>query len=957
MLQPMIDASMKTGVLIIFLLLSSLDLWAQKQDDKISPTPSLEFRQVSGVILDSLGNPISMANIKLISAKDSLLALSDKDGIFIFEKVRSPIFVITTSSIGFKTVVNKYLNNNQTNKIVLAPVILTDQSYQLKQVNINGAPSVVYKQDTVEYRARDYKVPPYATIDQLLKQMEGVEVGSNGTLYYQGQQVTKAKLNGKVFSGGSVAQAILNLPANIADKIQIIDDYGDQAARTGIRNSDPKKVLNITTQADKSIGILATVTSQEGNNNRYNEQLSAQSIDANRVISVVGGVSSVVNGIASSNSTMAPLNINAGSAPGAGSAVGSSPGTTQSGSPTFSYTNSWNNALSVTGSYAYNFNNTNSISDNYGQINSSNGLSYFKNNTTNQNNTKGQAVKFELDYNIGKFDYLQVNPSFNYNTSSINNDILSDNLNYFATGFEHPVVNLSTINPTTGYNYGLTVLFVHVFKNPKRNFSIQFGFTRSNNQINGDKNTNYRYYSDTTQLFLVKDSLSHLLTFKVSNSNVYRGTLTYVEPVSKTSQIEVVGQMRDSRYNNIALSDTVLANGQLLQLARLSDNYDFYFLDSRLSVDYNINSKKSALQIGAAIVPSVISGTQLNNNTNNDVSTFRSDFRIIPVFRYTYNWSIVERLQISYSGTNNEPNFQQIQPFIDRSDPNNIIIGNSNLKPTFTHNIAANYNKYYPNEKLNLSFNINALLYENQVANNIIQVTEPISSTLNKTINEINFVNLQGDKTFTGNYSISKQFDDRDYNLALNGYITYGLINAISNDLPYHTTVWDFNERLGPRITLNNAKFTLNPFIGYDVDKSYTSSLNAVPNTIKTIKLAVDGEIYLPSNYEISYDASKNYISGFTGYNLNPLVINAGFQKRFRIRTQSLAFTFNVFDILHQNNFVQQSVTPQSTTYTLSNTQSRYFLLGLKLNLQKWGGTPMRNGEPMKRRGDGSFIN
>lgn len=947
---------MKIVLLTFFILLTALKLVGQPISGKVSMAP--EFRQVSGVIQDSTGTAVIGATIKLRSAKDSLLTISDKDGIFILDNVRMATFVLTVSGVGFTTTVSRYLNNDQVKKVVLAPVTLRDQAYLLKEVNVNGKPTVVYKTDTVEYRASDYKVPPYATIDELLKKMESMEVGNDGSLYYQGQQVTKAKLNGKIFSGGSVVQAIQNLPANIADKIQIVDDYGDQAARTGIRDGDPGKTLNITTKADRSIGTLATITSQEGNNSRYNEQLSVQNIYANRVINFIGGISSTVNGIATSKFTTAPPNLRGGSnASGLKTDGMSMPGTTQSGSPAFSYTNSWNNVLSITGSYTYNFNNTHSTSYNYGQANSSIGLSYFKNNTTIENETRGHAVKFELDYNLGKFNYLQINPTFNYNTSAINSNIQADNLNYFTTGFEHPVVNLTTVNPTTGYNYGLTALFVHAFRNSRRNFSVQLSVSRSNNHINGDKSTNYQYYTDTTRSFLIKDSLSHLLVFKTSNNKVYHGVATYIEPLSKVSQVELIGQIRNSTYDNRAISDTVLANGQLRELTRLANVYNFSFTESKLSVAYGYNGKKSNLLAGTAIVPSVISGMQVDNNTNGNVSTSRSDFRIIPVFRYSYSWSVVERFQIAYSGSNNEPDFQQIQPFTDRSDPNNVIIGNPKLKPTFTHNVAANYNKYYPNAKFNLSFNVNAQLYDNQIATNIIQVTEPISNTLNKTINEINFVNLQGDKTFTGNYSVSKQLNNRNYNLSLNGYVSYAFINAISNNQLYHTTIWAFNERFGPRISLNDARFLFNPFIGYDVNRSFTSTPTAVYSTIKTVKLAIDGQMFLPANYQINYDASKNYISGFTNYKLNPLVINAGVQKRFKLKSQSLAFTFNVFDILHQNGFLQQSVTPQSTTYTQSNTLSRYFLLGLRLNLQKWGGTPMRDGQKMKRRGDGSFIN
>ncbi|MFS2189504.1 TonB-dependent receptor [Mucilaginibacter sp. Mucisp84] len=932
---------MKHIFFILFLMVAT-NLKAQQIINKDAPKlPAREFRQVSGIVQDSTGTPVARATVILKSAKDSMATSSDKDGIFIFENVREATFLLTVSEVGFTTKVSRYLNNEETKKIVLAPIILKDQYYQLKQVNVNGTPTIVYKTDTVQYRASDYKVPAYSTVDQLLKKMEGMEVGADGTLVHQGQQVTKAKLNGKVFGGGNVAQAIQNLPASIVDKIQIVDDYGDQAARTGIKDGAPSKTLNITTRADKSIGTIARIVSQEGNHGRYNEQLSVQHINANRVINLIGNVSSTVNGVASTSPT---------------SSVISAPGTTRSGSPTFSYTDDWGSKIVATGSYVYNFNNTNSISNTYGFANSSNGLSKFINNSTVKNSSRGNTVKFQLEDNLDKSNYLQINATFNNINSSATTSTLTSNLNYFTTGFEHPVVNLEAVNSTTGHGYGLTALFVHTFKKPKRNFSIQAGFTQSNSQIKGDKSTEYRYYLDTTQNTLVKDSLSHLIINKTSNSKVYRSVVTYVEPLTARAQLEFTGQIRNAVYDNKAISDTVLANGQLQELTRLENTYHFSFTETRATVDYRYSGRKSNLSLGATFVPTALSGTQVDNNTANNVSTSRLDFRIIPVFRYSYSWSTSERFQIAYSGINTEPEFQQIQPFIDRSDPNNIIIGNPNLKPTFTHSVTASYNKYFPNDKFNISFNVDGRLYDNQVATNIVQITAPISATLNKTINEINYVNINGDKAITGGYSISKQLNDRNYYLGLNGSITYGYFNAVSNSISYHTSQWDFNERFGPQISLNDNKFIISPYIGYEVNRSFTNTLNATSNTIQTTKLAIDGQIYLPRNFQLHYNAIKNYISGFTNYKQNPLVINAGFEKRFSMRTQSLALTFDVFDLLHQNNFLQQSVTPQSTTCTQSNTLSRYFLVGLKLNLQKWGGTPMHNGQPLKRRGDGSFI-
>ena len=951
---------MRYLLIFIFICICTFRLWAQQPADRrtlSSADISLQKHQVSGIVRDSTGAAVIGATIKLISTKDSVLTSSDKEGTFVIEDVKMATFILTISEIGFKTIVRKYLNNGSTAKIVLDPIILQDDSHLLKQVTINGTPTVVYKIDTVEYRASDYKVPEYATVDELLKKMEGMEVGTDGSLSHQGQQVTKAKLNGREFGGGNVAQAIQNLPASIVEKIQIVDDYGDQAARTGIKDGAPTKVINITTKRDRSIGTIARINSHEGNNDRYNENVSIQNINANRVVNFIGNLTSTVNGVASSLSagTVGSGNANYGNNNPALPATTSAslPGTTKSGSPAFSYTDNWGSKLIATGSYAYTFNNTNSLSNNYGQINSSQGSSDFNNQTKAENDSKIHAGKFQLEYNIDKTNFIQINPTYEHTSTLANSNLLTNNLNYFTTGFEHPVVNLIINNPTTSYNYGITALYVHVFKKPKRNFSIQVGFNQSQSEINGDKNADYRYYQDSTLNTLVKDSVSHLVTFKNSSRKVYRSVVTYVEPLGLRSLLEFTGQIRSAFYNNKAISDTVLADGSLQELTRLDNIYNYSFTESRATVDYRYDGKKSNLSLGVTVVPTTLSGTQIESTGNILIS--RSDMRVIPVFRYLYAWSNTERFQITYSGISSEPNFQQIQPFTDRSDPNNIIIGNPDLKPTFTHTIAASYNKYFPNDRFNISFNLEGKLFDNQVTTDINQVTVPISATINNTINEISFVNVSGDKAITGSYAISKQLDNRNYNLSLNGNITYGYANAISNSLFYHTISWDFNERFGPRISLNDNKFIVNPYVGYETVKSSTNTLNAPPSTIQTFRLAVDGQIYFPANFQLHYNASKNFISGFINYNLNPLVINTGFEKRL-LRSHNLAITFDVFDLLHQNSFIQQMVTPQSTTYTLSNTLSRYFLVGLKLNLQKWNGTPKHNGQNMKRRGDGSFY-
>jgi hypothetical protein len=135
------------------------------------------------------------------------------------------------------------------NTIAITPKTSPDFNGVLREteITIDNKPTVIYKTDTIEYIAMDYAIRENAKVDEILKKAEGFEVDLNGGITFNGKNVTKARLNGKDYMGGDVAQAVQSLPADIIERLQVVDDYGDQAGRTGIRSGEPEKVLNLTT--------------------------------------------------------------------------------------------------------------------------------------------------------------------------------------------------------------------------------------------------------------------------------------------------------------------------------------------------------------------------------------------------------------------------------------------------------------------------------------------------------------------------------------------------------------------------------------------------------------------------------------------------------------------------------------------------------------------------------------
>jgi len=88
--------------------------------------------------------------------------------------------------------------------------------------------------DTVQYNAAAYSISSRALNEvELLKKLPGVAVDAKGNITAQGRSVAKVRVNGKSYSNAMASV----MPADIVEKMQIVDSYGDQATRQGAISS------------------------------------------------------------------------------------------------------------------------------------------------------------------------------------------------------------------------------------------------------------------------------------------------------------------------------------------------------------------------------------------------------------------------------------------------------------------------------------------------------------------------------------------------------------------------------------------------------------------------------------------------------------------------------------------------------------------------------------------------
>jgi hypothetical protein len=279
---------------------------------------------------------------------------------------------------------------------------------ELDAIVIRSVRPVLIKEDTVQFDVGAYKVREGAPVEDVIKKLPGVTVDKDGNIETQGKKVARVRVNGKDFFGGDVQTAIQNLPADVIQNIQIIDDYGDAANISGIKSGEPEKIININTQPNKNKGVFGNATVAAGNEGRYAGNVFVNRCNDEQQVSVLGAV----------NNTNANLfNFNGGGRGGGarganfGSDNRSGPGgagITLSHSAGINFRDKWGEKISVYGSYSFAARSTTINSTTYSQdINPANIRNTLR-QSLSQNSSTNHRATFKLEYRLDSFNFIKL---------------------------------------------------------------------------------------------------------------------------------------------------------------------------------------------------------------------------------------------------------------------------------------------------------------------------------------------------------------------------------------------------------------------------------------------------------------------------------------------------------------------------------------------------------------------
>lgn len=914
---------------------------------------------INGIVADSSKKTISNITVRLYFGNDSLNTSTNDKGYFSFSNIKVEEFTLKVSGIGFKTYLANYNIKAGMKEIDLGTIVLKGGEIALADVIIKAKPvAIKYKQDTVEYDPNAFHVQEDDRVTDLLKQLPGVEVDEDEHVTAMGKSMTKLRVNGQDFFTNDVKDFISKLPAGIVAKIQVIDDFGDQANFTGIKIGESQKMLNILTKPGMDNGQFGGLSINGGTNKQIGSH----------------GNANLWNG---SKQSSAGLGYNIGDN-GAGLSQSRNIGISHS------------NKIGTNAHFGlnYNYNGGNNNSKTFQAVETVNSLGKLNSQLENTNYAANNGQSLGLNFNQRtKKIYLSSSINVNYN----NNDSRTGSLNY-QTGFSRQDFKNNANNNSNSPSLRASLNFSRKFK--KNTLSGNFSVSTSSNRSDQNIITNTLYYDANGTL--EKDSLLNRSVYNSNNSKQFGFGLSYAlmlkqdSLATKSISFDYNGSVNitQSDLQTYVLNPLSMASVKVDSLGVFTNNST---INQSLNLSYYQSGKKNRITGGLNIRPNLVRNNypELNSNFSNTYINFS------PIFHYSRSITQSKSISVNYNGQNSNPSISQMQPVRNTQNLQNIVIGNPNLKSSFSHSISSNFN--YFGKKSNFSFQsgLGFSTTSNEVVNNIIIIPD----TLGAFKQETRFENVNGNYNANLNYNLNIPFKSRKYVISFNGTAGNSKKTAIINNNRTFNKGFNFSQNISGSFTVK--KFNANMGMGYSTSTNNDNSLgefstngqtpyNLLLNTgqsffktknfnsrfstslrlknlnlsfnasynnskndnnnntalnvntrIQSFNFGASGNATIFKSYHFTINANKRITKGYSLTNINPLMINIGAEKSF-LKNRALNCNISVSDLLNQGNNISQRVLGNSIIESRTNQVMRVVTFGLNYNLSTFGGKSFR---------------
>jgi hypothetical protein len=227
--------------------------------------------KLEGIVKDSLGNPLEMANVIAFKKGTTFLqsySITDSKGKYRLSLEQNQDYTLKVSYIGFDTQdIDISVGNSAAD--IEKTITLKESNESLSEVEITYEMPVKIVGDTIEYNADSFTSGKEKKLEDVLKKLPGIDIDDNGEVEVEGKKVEKVLVEGKEFFDGDSKLATQNIPANAIDKVQVLKNYNEVSGMRGVTNNEDNIALNVKLKKGKKRFWFGEVNAGAGADEKY----------------------------------------------------------------------------------------------------------------------------------------------------------------------------------------------------------------------------------------------------------------------------------------------------------------------------------------------------------------------------------------------------------------------------------------------------------------------------------------------------------------------------------------------------------------------------------------------------------------------------------------------------------------------------------------------------------------
>jgi hypothetical protein len=876
------------------------------------------YGTVKGTVIDSLTRrSLESTSVAVYLTSDSSLvnyALTTRKGEFTVTDI--PLNTNCTIVITHKgyDVFTRLITLAADKKDLLLDTILLVKAFnELKAVTVTALrPPVSVKPDTLEFNVSSFKTMPNAMVEDLLKQLPGVDVDKDGNVTINGKKVSKIMVDGREFFGGDPKIALKNLPKDIIDKLQVVDNKSREARFNKTSDGNEDLAINLTLRKEAQKGWFGRISAGYGTNERYEGSAMVNFFNGAKQFSLIGNANNTNRGsisggdfnISNSRSTL----------------DGGGGGLTRAASGGLNFSENIGRQLKLNGSYFYNKSHTDNISRTQRENRLPDTTFFYNADNNSVNDYNNHRLTLNANYTIDTLTEVHINSY----VSTTGNDAVTTK-QAASTGKGGILINTSENTYSTkgdGKNLSTEFFFSRRFRKQGRGLTLGLTYSYNDQSSVNDNIGQNDFYKNGGP-----DSID-VVNQRSNTTNRGKGltlTATYAEPLAKyINAIFRYSYSRNSNFSDKITNRFDTATGKY-EIEDTAFTNAFRNINETHTPDLSINFNKNQYRA------SIGSGLQFLKQDNYTITTGdllqQKYVNITPSANLGYNFSKTGNVAIFYNGRSQQPSIQQLQPVPDNSNPLYVQLGNPDLRPSFYHNVNVQVRESKGNSYwfTGLSFNTtqNQIIYQNWFDDVGKQFSQP--------------VNVNGNFGMSGNLQYSLTLKKRDVmlrmNLGSNGY--YNRNNTFANRLSVTSNSLSFSQSVGLNFTYKqqlsvmpsfNIRFNKTSYSGESVQdaafNTKTFGLSAFWNQPKWL--------ILENNLQYSYNSQIA-----PGFNKSVTMWSAAINCQL-FKKQQAILRLAVYDILRQNAGVSRAITQTYIEDRQTEVLQQYFLLSFIYNLRKF---------------------